>query len=346
MKYKAGELALWFYLSYLLYGPIRRIFKNREVDSLFEWLFDGEVFILIVSSLIPFFAYSLVTYTILFFTHRQRRFILAVILFIMLIPGVIFFRYLLQEVVQKAIFGFGNYSEGFPLYSYFLDNLYYGLFFPWVGGIFYFVQYSKYKDKQQKEQQIQNQKAQLSLLRSQVNPHFLFNALNNIYSLVYHQSDHSLVAVEKLSGLLRYSLYEQSEKVPLEKEVRYMQDFIELERMRYDYNVQAIFEQSTDLQGLKIAPFLLIPFVENAFKHGQLDQPEQPVQIQLYKEDACLVFATHNRIAQREKHAVGGVGLENIKQRLSLIYGEDYILDIEKKEDSFSVKLKINLAKC
>ena len=136
MKYKAGELGLWFYLSYLLYGPIREIFEAKKVGELFDWLFDIRILLLMITTLIPFFAFSLATYTILFYTHRQGRIVLAVLLFILLIPAVISFRYVLQEILQKAIFGFGNYTDGYPLYGYFLDNLYYGLFFPWVGGIF------------------------------------------------------------------------------------------------------------------------------------------------------------------------------------------------------------------
>ncbi len=346
MKFKALQLAGWFYLSYLFYSPLRDYLQYWGASDLFTWVFDKQEFILMATTLTSFFTYTLATYAILFYTHRKRRFVLMGVLLFLMIPAVAGFRYVLQEVLQEAIFGFGNYTPNYGAANYFFDNLYYALFFPWVGGIFYFIQYSKFKDRQQQELMIQSQQTQLSLLRSQINPHFLFNSLNNIYSLVYTQSDQSLKAVETLSGLLRYSLYEQADRVPLEREVKYLHDFIALERMRHDYTIALEIAVAENVQDLRIAPFLIIPFIENVFKHGLLNDPAQAIRIELYRSEQDLVFTISNTIAQHQKDEMGGIGLENVKQRLALLYGEDHTLVVRKEEGRFYVELKIALEQC
>ena len=184
------------------------------------------------------------------------------------------------------------------------------------------------------------------MLRSQLNPHFLFNILNNIYSLIYYKSDNALKSVEKLSGLLRYALYEKAEKVSVKKEIGYLNDFIDLHRMRLDFEPAIAFKTASDVLPLQIAPFLLIPFVENAFKHGNLKNPKAPMVINTQKESAYLTFTVSNEKKPQEKDEVGGIGIQNVRKRLALLYGENSDLQIIDTEDTFTIQLKIALEVC
>ncbi|MBC8046165.1 MAG: histidine kinase, partial [Fimbriimonadaceae bacterium] len=166
------------------------------------------------------------------------------------------------------IFGEVNYKGDFKLGYYFTDNIYYGLTNGSVGIIYFFIVYSMRQLREKNELIIQQQKAELTFLRSQINPHFLFNSLNNIYSLIYQRSDKALSAVQKLSELLRYMLYEEKETVLLDDEIKYLENYIDLQKIRYDYEIPFNMEIKNPSQKIMITPLLLIPFVENAFKHG------------------------------------------------------------------------------
>jgi two-component system, LytTR family, sensor kinase len=190
----------------------------------------------------------------------------------------------------------------------------------------------------------QRQTSELALLRSQVNPHFLFNTLNNIYSLVYKKSDEAPAAVMKLSKIMRYMLYDSnSEKVQLEKEVDYLKSFIELQELRINQNGYVEFNIEGDIENRTIAPMLLIPFVENAFKHGGKNHTPG-IRIHLKAEPNLLYFGVtnykkRNQIAQNDE--IGGIGLQNIKRRLELLYPGKHELIIDDGPMVFQVDLKI-----
>ena len=157
-----------------------------------------------------------------------------------------------------------------PAYALFLTTTFFiSSIFIIYGIVFYFIRYSYYKELQQRELLLQNRQSELSFLRSQINPHFLFNSLNNIYSLAYQQSERVLPAIAGLSDLLRYMLYDANEKVPLEKELEYIRKYIDLQRLRFEQPVKAEFIVPAIPAKFLIPPLLLIPFVENAFKHGE-----------------------------------------------------------------------------
>lgn len=170
--------------------------------------------------------------------------------------------------------------------------------------------------------------------------------MNSIYTLVYYQSDKALKALEKLSGLLRYTLYEQNERVLLQREIQYLHDFIDLERFRHDKELAVELKLGAGLDQLKIAPFLLLPFLENAFKHGELKNQKVPISIHLYKTADFLIFAIKNNLIQKEKDHQGGIGLENVIRRLELLYPEQHHLSLQNDGTTFSVTLKIKLDQC
>ncbi len=198
-----------------------------------------------------------------------------------------------------------------------------------------------------KEKETENLKTELSFLRSQVSPHFMFNVLNNMVALARKKSDLLEPSLIKLSSLLRYMLYETDEdKVLLEKEVEYLKSYIELQAQRFGKNVdiRATFEPVTD--GYIIEPMLLIPFVENAFKHGTGLVPKAQIDIGLTLEAGKLNFRVRNRFNESiewEKDKTSGIGLTNVKRRLNLLYPNNYSLEITKADGWFAVLLKLNL---
>lgn len=203
------------------------------------------------------------------------------------------------------------------------------------------------ENQRSKERETENLKTELSFLRSQVSPHFMFNVLNNMVALARKKSDILEPSLIKLSSLLRYMLYETDEdKVPLEKEIDYLKSFIELQSQRFGKNVKinARFEPAE--HPYTIEPMLLIPFVENAFKHGTGLIPEACIDIHLKVEKDQLEFSVSNRYSDQVsemKDKTSGIGLTNVKRRLNLLYHKSHSLIISKKEGWFSVLLQLNL---
>jgi len=191
----------------------------------------------------------------------------------------------------------------------------------------------------------QKQISELALLRSQVNPHFFFNTLNNIYSLVYQKSDDAPEAVMKLSSIMRYMLYDATtDKVLLEKEIEYLKSFIELEKLRLRNKDFVSLSINGSAEGLTIAPMLLIPFVENAFKHASRVVPSPGILVNLEINPQEISFEVKNFIRKNQrspKDQQGGIGLNNIRRRLELLYPQKHILDIVTAEDVFIIKLMI-----
>jgi LytS/YehU family sensor histidine kinase len=190
-----------------------------------------------------------------------------------------------------------------------------------------------------------NQASELALLRSQVNPHFLFNTLNNIYSLVYKKSDDAPEAVMKLSSIMRYMLYDATtDKVLLEKEIEYLKSFIELQKLRLRQQDFVEIAIHGNPNGRTIAPMLLIPFVENAFKHSSKNSPHPGIRINLFIEVEKIQFIVANHIRKSPETAVdpsGGIGMHNIQRRLDLLYPGKHSLLITEDQDIFTVKLVI-----
>jgi two-component system, LytTR family, sensor kinase len=207
----------------------------------------------------------------------------------------------------------------------------------------------KWVSEKQKQAELinQNQTSELALLRSQINPHFLFNTLNNIYSLVLKKSENAPEAMMKLSEILRYMLYEtNSDRVPLEKEVKYLESYRELMQLRLKEKHFIAFEVKGDISKLSIPPMLLVPFVENAFKHCRKQAPSPGVTISLVVEGHKMDFRVVNYKKEDclgEETTPGGIGLANIKRRLELLYPRKHKLEITEPGDRFEVRLEVLL---
>ena len=196
-------------------------------------------------------------------------------------------------------------------------------------------------------QQVEKEKLSIELdsLKTQVNPHFLFNSLNSIYSLALAKSEQTADSVLELSNLLRYMLYEVGEdKVPLEKEVEMIENYIELQKLRADASTKVQFSVSGKIEAYKVAPLLFFPLIENAFKHGVKGVSEEGfIHIEM-KLDKGLYFEISNNkgvVDDMEQGKYGGIGLENVKRRLELIYTNAHSFEIEETADLFTAKLTL-----
>lgn len=215
------------------------------------------------------------------------------------------------------------------------------------------IKWFKYWFKDQKRtQQLEQEKlqAELKFLKAQVHPHFLFNTLNNLYALTLKQSKDAPEVVLKLSDLLDYMLYEcNAELVPLKKEIKLVEDYIALEKMRYGNRLEVTFDIRGEIEQTMIAPMMILPFVENSFKHGVSGElNESWVSIDLSVKEENLTLKVENSRSKSEGHEdhfkyKEGIGLKNVKRRLDLIYKENFDLNILDSEESFLVVLKLNL---
>lgn len=205
-------------------------------------------------------------------------------------------------------------------------------------------------DRDKKELQSQNLASELNFLKSQINPHFLFNTLNNLYALSLKKSDKAPETVLMLSEMMRYMLYECNvEKVPLTKEVNYLKNYLELEKIRLGKNFDITFEVHGDEKDMEIAPLMFIPFIENSFKHGMNNLISDGfVHIDLFLKEGEIDMTIknnngHQNLKGEDQKNSGGIGLINIRRRLNLIYPSKHNLDISQDEKTYTVNLHIQL---
>lgn len=187
-------------------------------------------------------------------------------------------------------------------------------------------------------------KAELELLKTQVNPHFFFNTLNNLYSLTVKHSDEAPKVILKLSEMMRYSIYEgKKDEVPLKEEVIYLQNYLDLHQIRYRKKVDITFNHNID-ENNQVAPLLFIILLENALKHGVESLSDNAyIRMDLSSANGQLKFSLENNFDPAEVSETSGIGLNNLKQRLKLIYPKKHTLSIVEKRNVFAVNLKIDL---
>jgi sensor histidine kinase YesM len=201
-----------------------------------------------------------------------------------------------------------------------------------------------------RKKEVENEKliAELRFLKAQINPHFLFNTLNNLYSLAFTNSPNTTEVIAKLSKMMRYMLYDSNHaKVPLDKEIEYIENYISLEKLRLTYNIPIDFEIKGSTNQVMIVPLVLITFLENAFKHGvNGNDPHSWVKVLLNIEGKTIIYTVENSTLMTmngNNRESSGIGLQNLKRRLELSYPDGYKLTVENKESKHSIQLKIDL---
>ncbi|MDR6785902.1 two-component system LytT family sensor kinase [Pedobacter africanus] len=185
---------------------------------------------------------------------------------------------------------------------------------------------------------------ELQFLKSQLNPHFLFNSLNNIYSLAYQKSDKTADAILKLSEIMRYMIYESNDSwVSLSKEITYVQSYIELQKLRFKDGAAVEFTVNGEIDDQPVVPLILISFVENAFKHGVANDPKDPIRINIIANQKILHFSISNKKNKHNKDQMGGVGLNNVERRLQLLYPDRYKLNIVNSATHYTSELMLDI---
>lgn len=236
-------------------------------------------------------------------------------------------------------------EDKYPWYigmmQYFVTTLIYTVISVMISFFVGWIKAQQQKDELQK----QSQQAEIALLRSQINPHFLFNTLNNLYSLVYRKSDEAPGALMKLSDILRYVLYEcNTDKVSLKKELTYIQSYIELQQMRINTQNFIQFNITGNPEGKRISPMLLTTFIENAIKHGNKNVKAPGIIIDINCEDRIFKLQIINYLSENEsinKDPQKGIGMQNVRRRLELIYPERHELSINIRQNAYYVKLTL-----
>lgn len=208
------------------------------------------------------------------------------------------------------------------------------------------------EDNQKIKNELKSEKLDMELrfLKSQITPHFLFNALNNIYSLVYTKDENAPQSVLKLSDMLRYVMVDcQVDHISLDKEVKYIDAFIDFQQMSMEKSSNVIFEKHIKNHSFKIPPMILQPLVENSFKHSRLvSDPNGYVHFYLIQENNDLIFIARNSIkamslsiSDQNKKLQSGIGLDNVRKRLDLYYGNNYSFDVKQENNSYIAKITI-----
>jgi len=324
-----------FSLPYLLRSSYKNEGPKKPTDESGTFFLFGLIMNAIWVSAFYFNAFWLVPR----FIYRKRywwfAFAQLLLLFLLLFTSASLFRLL----VSTKVFSVGPHL----LVNFFIYLLIFS------GSTTYRMVSDKIgEDRRLSEKENENLKTELALLRSQVSPHFMFNVLNNMVALARKKSDLLEPSLIKLSSLMRYMLYEaDEEKVSLDKEIEYLQSYIDLQRQRFGNKVRVQVDLQADNEHYQIEPMLLIPFVENAFKHGTTLLEDPMININLQAEKNLLNFSVENRyngMTVEEKDKTSGIGLANVKRRLQLLYNDAYKLNISNHDHLFTITLQIQLS--
>lgn len=261
------------------------------------------------------------------------------------IAGVMFFQVLTENFILSQ-YSPSDYYQNFG-WVRFVSTLWDQMSFMIFTGLIKFA--ADWFDMENKKKELENQKlnAELNYLKAQINPHFLFNTLHNLNYLALAKKDEASEVIVKLSNIMRYMIYESRKKcVPLSKEIDYMRDYLDLEKIRLNNPFSIVMDTSRLNLQLEIEPLILIPFLENAFKHGVSDKyPESWVKMELSSSRKQLHMKLSNGVFEKNRSNLeaSGFGLENVRQRLMLSYPDSHNLNIEQDCDTFNVELSLTL---
>lgn len=330
-------LHITFWILFALVPELPIIFPDRKYPLYYYYnAFSGQV----INVLNFYVVYFLVSISFI----SKRKIIVNLLKVLGAISFFIALRLVAMMIVYVYLAGF-DYQEVNIRFYHVTVQIYYSISFTLMALLIKFMIDWFRTQKQKSELLAKSKISELALLRSQINPHFLFNTLNNLYSLVYKKSDEAPSMVMKLSDIMRYMLYDSnSDMVLLEKEIEYLESFIELNELRLKEGKFVEFDIIGDIHFKMIPPMLLVPFVENAFKHGRKKHKIPGIIIKLEIKGNSLEFDIRNYVIDRDvvyKDEQGGIGLENVGKRLEMIYPDSSSLTIEQTEEEYHVHLTI-----
>lgn len=326
-------------IGWLLYFSIAAAGYNRFYDNKLDLLLVTAVYVFSHAMM-----YYISQYVLTAFSFKKGKpwlFFLGYVLLAVLLSFVMYGAiYLILGDQMPLYFG----KEFLTIFSVFLiSNLF-------MGGVLIGVKSMIDRSRQQKLEKERKQESllsELSYLKAQVNPHFLFNTINSVYVLIKMNPDKAADMLIKLSDLLRSQLYDFSrDKITIEEEINYLENYIELEKLRRAHRVEVNFEKEGSLKGFSLPPLLMIPFLENCFKHlsSNTDKPNQ-VKINMAKDKHKLKVEFSNTFdKQSVPKKEGGIGLANVKRRLTLLFPDKHHLEINRMNELFIVNLELDLS--
>ncbi|KFF06243.1 sensor histidine kinase [Flavobacterium reichenbachii] len=318
--------------------------SNRKLESVFSimYFFFNSGFLLSI-----FIVYLLNFYTFCdWFLNKKRMlwYFLSIPVSLLIFAGV---RYFLQEVVVFEITGIHNYGEETRKLGYYIrDNFFFGLPSVILSALNYLFWQFQDANKQNQELLLENKKAQLQMLKSQVSPHFLFNTLNSFYSQLILRDDKMASDILVLSDLLRYVITEtEKDEVLLSNEIQFVQNYIHLQQKRFEDQLCLDFEIEGNYANEKILSSALIHFIENVFKHAKLNNPDEKAIISIKIKGNFLELLTFNYNVGGENYSSTGIGFENLTKRLEYTYKDQFVLEKIAENNTFKTYLKIPLKK-
>ena len=328
-----GESTLYFLVWVLVFiAP----FMNAGLMS--EEIADPRVSLLALLKILPFLFIFLLNHLVLFRYLRKGRFPWLYLLVVVLLIVVLFSMIDLYERQNAKAAGFIGLAV-----------------FPWWGNMIAAAMMigannsitKLYRNMQRDEDaerlQRQNIQAEMYYLKHQINPHFLMNTLNNIHAMIDIDTEAAKQIVLQLSDMMRYVVYETGGNViALREDLRFIKNYIELMRIRYTDNVKVTYNYPQQLKGrVDVPPLIFIVFIENAFKHGVSYNSDSYINVDIAVDGESVVGRFENSVNENSHKQRPGIGLENVRKRLDLIYGSNYLLSIEENEKKYSVTLKI-----
>lgn len=336
----------WTRIAYHISFWLVYLFLNSWLGSIFnrvDWglAFLGETFVLPVKILLTYFVFY---YVIPLYLDRDKVYKLV---------GLTLLAFIVASLIYRTVTAF----IFFPIFEpernipfFFLPGFYLTAFdlFITVAAATTIKMIRVHYKSLEFEQQLLREKLQseLNFLRAQTNPHFLFNTLNNLYVLARKKSDRTADAIMMLSKIMRFVLYEcRSPRIPVADESKIIQDYIELEKLRYNNRLNVKFEENIEQPGGSIAPLLLLPFVENSFKHGANSTTgDANISVSLSLKNNVLDFKVQNTVEPGDRPAGSeGIGLKNVQRQLDLIYPDRYELDLGQENGTYTARLRVKL---
>jgi two-component system, LytTR family, sensor kinase len=334
------SLHIAFWIIFFLVGSFIDTVGNHGGIFSFEFWF-GDVFCMYFVS---WFLRSIIIFYIAYWYFdcyfSIRNLIIHFFAFIFLSTLGVLFRYFVDEVIIAPFTNSWNIEKNTSLGIYFGKDFNTQMLIVLCAFLLKCIK-DFFKSEAIKKEKIT---MELAYLKSQINPHFLFNTMNNLYGLSLSEPEKTPDVILKISEMMRYMLYESNEeRVPLTKEIEYLNSYIELEKIRYEGQTFVDFTVEGNTNNKLIAPLLLISFVENIFKHGNIQDIDNQVVISLKVDENQLNFKQKNTIAIHEKDKMGGLGLKNVERRLFLLYHDKYKLNVKNENGIYESELTLKL---
>ena len=334
------SLHILFWLIFISVGSFIDTIGNHEGVFMLDWWFKDVFCIFFASWLIRSIIVFYIAYWYFNCYFSLKNLIVHLFAFIFLASLGVVFRYFVDEVIIAPLFNRLSWGKNASLGFYFGKDFNTQILLVLCSFLLKCIQ-DFFKSEAIKTEKIT---MELAYLKSQINPHFLFNTMNNLYGLSLSEPEKTPDVILKISEMMRYMLYESNEeRVPLTKEIEYLNSYIELEKIRYEGQIFVDFTVEGNINNKLIAPLLLISFIENIFKHGNIQDTDNQVVICLKIKDNQLIFKQKNTIAIREKDKMGGLGLKNVERRLFLLYPNKYSLNIKNENGIYESELTLKL---